>query len=136
MACDVHGSAVPLSRSLSGVLPPVAGGGLARRASAPAPGRGLGGFGGDGDGRGLPVNYTLRHSGKAKASKRERVLCTTSLLSALGLVFSLWLVWQLVCHNRVTHKHATSHYEGWKVRDLRELRILPLTAHGRCGFCL
>ena len=120
VACDVHASAVPLPRSLSGLLPPVAGGGLQRRASAPAPGRGIG-FGCDGDGgRGLPVNYTLRHSGKAKPSRRERVLCTTSLLSAFGLAFSLWLIWQLVRHNRATHKHATSHYEGWKVRAARK----------------
>ena len=121
VACDVDSSAVPLSRSLSGVLPPVLGGGLQRRASAPAAGalgRGFGGgSGGDGgDSRGLPLNYTLRHSGKAKPSRRERVLCTTSLLAAAGLVFSLWLVWQLVRHNRATHRHATSHYEGWKVR--------------------
>jgi hypothetical protein len=118
VACDVDSSAVPLPRSLSGVLPPVVGGGLQRRASAPVAGRGFGGgaIGDASDGRGLPVNYTLRHSGKAKPSKRERVLCTTSLLSAAALVFCLWLVWQLVRHNRVTHRHAASHYEGWKVR--------------------
>ena len=128
VACDVDSSAVPLPRSLSGVLPPVIGGGLQRRASAPVSGRGFGGgaFGDASDGRGLPVNYTLRTSGKAKPSKRERVLCTTSLLSAAALVLCLWLVWQLVRHNRLTHRHAASHYEGWKVRicNLRRPKLL------------
>ena len=118
VACDVSSSAVPLQRSLSGLLPPAVGGGLQRRASAPAAGRGFGaiGAGASDDGRGLPINYALRHSGKAKPSKRERVLCTTSVLSAASLVFCLWLVWLLIRHNRLTHRHAASHYEGWKVR--------------------
>ena len=128
VACDVDSSAVPLPRSLSGVLPPVAGGGLQRRASAPAAGRGFGGgaFGDASDGRGLPVNYTLRHSGKAKPSKRERVLCTTTLLSAAALVFCLWLVFVLLRHSRTTHRHAASHYEGWKVRRLPRPRTTTL----------
>lgn len=111
------GAALP--RTLSGLMPPVAGGGLQRRASAPPmmpSARGLGDERGP-ESRGLPVNYTLRHSGAAKgASRRERVLCLITLLALLALSGSAWLVWRLVVHNRATHKHATSHYEGWKVR--------------------
>lgn len=98
--------------------------GLQRRASAPA--RGIFSVGGgDAAGaddaaasRGLPVHF-MKHSGKPRASRKERVLCASTLSIALGLVGAVYVVWLLLRTNRTQGEHLQAHYAGWKARVLR-----------------
>jgi hypothetical protein len=102
-------------------------GGLQRRASAPARGV-FGGVSGAGSGssgnasgnddgiaRGLPIHF-LKHSGKAKPSKKERVLCASTFLAAAGLLLAGWVVYMLLRANRTQSAHLQAHHKGWKAR--------------------
>ena len=67
---------------------------------------------------GLPLHF-LKHSGRAKPSRTERVLCASTLLVTLALLAAGALLALLVRHNRTQGKHLASHYNGWKVRSAR-----------------
>jgi hypothetical protein len=118
VSCAVDASQVP--RTLSGfgaMAAPQAGGGLQRRASAPA--RGAYGVGDEGGAaaRGLPMHF-LAHSGKKKASQKERVLCVSTFTAAAALLGALCLLWMLLRANRAQGRTLVSHYNGWKARRI------------------
>jgi hypothetical protein len=140
VSCAVDTSQVP--RTLSGcgaMAAPQAGGGLQRRASAPA--RGAYGVGDEGGAaaRGLPMHF-LAHSGKKKASKKERVLCVSTFTAAAALLGALWLLWMLLRANRAQGRTLVSHYNGWKARRAahraamrRRPRVVATRPHARRG---
>jgi hypothetical protein len=123
---DVGGLAA--SSTFGAGAPAAPAGGLQRRASAPARGGsyggGLGSAGGEDardDDSGLPMHF-LKHSGKARASKKERVLFVSTFTTALGLLATLAGLFLLLRANKHQGKNLVSHYNGWKARGGRARR--------------